>query len=66
MVELLLKAIVSKSKRSIYYKKRRGEPYRTLSWSDAFARARTSWPSSVPSQAVSRNLELLGTYRDNA
>lgn len=64
--ELLLKAIVSKSKRSIYYKKRRGEPYRTLSWSDAFARARTSWPSSVPSQAVSRNLELLGTYRDNA
>jgi hypothetical protein len=64
--ELLLKAMVSKSRRSIYYKKRRGEPYRTVSWSDAFNRARASWPADVPAQAVIRNLELLALYRDNA
>jgi hypothetical protein len=64
--ELLLKAMVSKSKRSIYYKKRRGEPYRTVSWSDAYNRARSNWPVSVPPQAIIRNLELLAVYRDNA
>jgi len=64
--ELLLKAMVSRSRHSIYYKKVRGQPYRTLSWSDAFNRARTIWPPSVPPDAVSRNLELLGTYRDNS
>ena len=64
--ELLLKGMVSKSHHSIYYRKVRGQPYRTLSWSDAFNRARSSWPSSVPPDAACQNLELLGTYRDNA
>jgi len=37
--ELLLKALLSKSGRSIYYRKRRQEPYRTLTWRDALNRA---------------------------
>lgn len=64
--ELLLKAIISKSGNSIFYKKKRSEPYRTFSWSDAYKRASASFPASVGSLAVQRNLELLATYRDNA
>jgi EC042_2821-lke REase/Protein of unknown function (DUF3644) len=66
--ELLLKAIVSKTNKSIFYPKKRKEPYRTLSWHDALRRAgaTTLWPGLVPYQAVERNLELLSVYRDNA
>lgn len=66
--ELLLKAIISKSKGSIYYRKRRGQPYRTLSLADAFRSATSSplWPHEVGYQAVGRNLEFLTTFRDNA
>ncbi|MBX6370536.1 MAG: DUF3644 domain-containing protein [Rhodospirillales bacterium] len=67
--ELLLKALLSKNHQSIYYKKKRGQPYRTLSWSDALTRveSRGIWPSSAPPLlAVRRNLELLTVYRDNA
>ena len=34
--ELFLKAVVSRAGDSVYYPKRRNEPYRTLSMSDAF------------------------------
>jgi len=66
--ELLLKAIVSKSNARIYYAKKRGEPYRTLTCRDAFWRAANSklWPKSVATQAVDANIELLSTYRDSA
>lgn len=64
--ELLLKAMVSKAKRSIYYKKERGKPYRTLSWSHALNRSKAFWPKDIPIQPVVRNLELIGVYRDNA
>lgn len=64
--ELLLKAILSKEGQSIFYRKKRGEPYRTLSWRDAFSRAERYFPESIKPLAVRRNLELLGTYRDNA
>jgi Domain of unknown function (DUF3644) len=67
--ELLLKALLSKSRHSIYYRKRRGEPYRTLSWQDAYSRIvfRKRWPAAGPPElAVRRNLELLTTYRDSA
>jgi len=40
--ELLLKAVVSKDGQSIYYPKKRGEPYRTLTCRDAFWRAANS------------------------
>lgn len=65
--ELVLKAILSKSGDRIYYPKRRGEPYRTLSCKDAFRRASNSnlWPSDIPATAVDANIELLSVYRDN-
>jgi len=66
--ELALKAITSKSGQSVYYKKRRGEPYRTISLRDAFWRAANSkhWPPDVEFRAVEANLDLLSTYRDSA
>lgn len=64
--ELLLKAIISKSGGSIFYRKRRKEAYRTLSLDDAFVKGEKFFPSKIPSLAVLRNLDLLSTYRDNA
>jgi len=64
--ELLLKAMLSKNKGSVFYHKKRNEPYRTLSWHDALGRAERHFPSGIHSLPVRRNLELLGTYRDNA
>lgn len=66
--ELLSKAIVSKSGGRIYYPKKRGEPYRTLSADDAFWRAANSklWPLQIEKRAVEANIDLLSTYRDNA
>ncbi|WP_204801733.1 DUF3644 domain-containing protein [Mycobacterium riyadhense] len=64
--ELLLKAIVSKSGSSIYYPKRRREPYRTLTLSDAFkaASASTLWPHGIKPEPIRKNLDLLALYRD--
>jgi len=66
--ELFLKAVISKSGGSIYYRKKRNEPYRTLSLDDAFRRASrtTLWPTDIGADAVGRNLEFLSTFRDNA
>jgi hypothetical protein len=66
--ELLLKAIISKSGGRIFYKKRKGEPYRTLSLSDALTRAQhcSLWSEHLSGLAVSENLSMLQTYRDNA
>ncbi len=64
--ELVLKALLSKSKRSIFYRKKRGQTYRTLSWQDAFLQAKDLFPPGFHVLAVERNLELVGTYRDNA
>lgn len=66
--ELLLKALISKAGQSIYYKKRRNQPYRTLSCADAMTKAAATpgWPKDVPAQAVERNLDMLTVYRDNA
>ena len=64
--ELILKAVLSKQGRSIFYPKRRGEPYRTFSLDDAFRKAEPLLPGSLGIQALRRNLELLSTYRDNA
>jgi len=64
--ELLLKAMLSKNGQSVFYKKRRREPYRTLSWVDAFARSEKYFPSSIRPQPVGMNIGLLSTYRDNA
>lgn len=64
--ELALKALLSKNKKTIFYPKKRKQPYRTLSWQDALTNAKTLFPKEIPHLPVQRNLELLGTYRDNA
>lgn len=66
--ELVAKALLSKCRVSIYYRKRRGQPYRTLTLDDALVRAnnRGCWPSSIDSVSVRRNLDLLTSYRDSA
>lgn len=64
--ELILKALLSKDAVSIFYPKKRKQPYRTLSWQDAIAKGGHLFPSNVDRLPVQRNLELLATYRDNA
>ncbi|MBI4090729.1 MAG: DUF3644 domain-containing protein [Candidatus Komeilibacteria bacterium] len=64
--ELYLKALLSKNKGSIYYPKKRKQPYRTLSMVDAFAKAEKFFPKKIDRLPVSANLRLLSTYRDNA
>lgn len=64
--ELLLKAVLSKNRIRIYYRKRHNEPYRTYSLSDSLNRATPHFPSSVDFNATAKNLELLVEYRDNA
>ena len=64
--ELLLKALISKNKKSVFYPKKRKKPYRTLSWRDALSRGEEYYPATIPRLPVRRNLELLGIYRDNA
>ena len=63
--ELMLKAILSKNKQSVFYPKKRNQPYRTLSWKDALSRSSNYFPKAVPHLPVQRNLEMLGIYRDN-
>jgi hypothetical protein len=64
--ELLLKAILSQNGRSIYYPKKRKEPYRTLSWHDALGRAQALFPRKIAFLPVESNLRLVAMYRDNA
>lgn len=64
--ELILKAVLSKKGKSIFYPKRRHEPYRTFSLDDAFRKAEPLLPAGFGAQALRLNLELLSTYRDNA
>jgi hypothetical protein len=64
--ELALKALLSQKKQSIFYPKKRKQPYRTLSWQDALTKACPYFPPSLPYSPIKRNLDLLGTYRDNA
>jgi len=66
--ELLLKAIISKAGRSIFEKKVRGQPYRTLTWGAAFTVAVSSgiWPKHIPAKAVRENIDLLAIYRNSS
>ncbi len=64
--ELLLKAILSKNRESIFYRKRSGQAYRTLSWDDAFVKAQRFFPKAYASLAVRKNLDFLASYRDNS
>ncbi|MFZ5861806.1 MAG: DUF3644 domain-containing protein [Nitrospirota bacterium] len=63
--ELALKSLISKSGKSLFYPKRRKEPYRTLSWRDAFGQAESFLPKELPPLPLRRNLDLLSIYRDH-
>lgn len=64
--ELILKAILSKNGASIFYHKKRSEPYKTLSLDDALTMAEKFFPKTVETLPVRRNIDLLSTFRDNA
>ncbi len=64
--ELLLKAILVKHGKPIYYPENLNQSSRTLAWKDAFARAKVHFPNTVASLPTQLNLDLLGSYRDKA
>lgn len=64
--ELVLKALLSKNKESIFYKKQQGQPYKTLSWKDALMQGSGYFPKEISVLPVKENLRILNTYRDNA
>ena len=64
--ELALKAVISKNGKSIYYLKKRKEPYKTLSLKDSLNGAEKFFPTSLIPLPIRLNLDLLATYRDNA
>lgn len=64
--ELVLKALLSKNRERLYYKKKATEPYRSLSVRDCLIRAQKHFPQSVDYKATAANLTLLIDYRDRA
>lgn len=64
--ELLLKAALCKAKRTIFYKKKRREPYKSYAMKDSVARTRDLIPTSLDPAAIAANLEHLVLFRDNA
>lgn len=64
--ELLLKAVLCKSQRTVFYKKRRNEPYKSYAIKDAVTRTKDLIPASLAPAAIAANLEHLVLFRDNA
>lgn len=66
--ELALKATLKKANKPIFYKKKRGEPYRTLAAEDALKQVVTHklFPSSVDGKALAVNVRALIKYRNRA
>lgn len=65
--ELLLKAILRDARKNIFYKKKRGEPYFTLSLDDCIKRMHNFklW-RGIDGPAVSANVLTLAEYRNRA
>lgn len=64
--ELMLKAILSKNKKRIFYPKERGQPLRSINIFDALKESRRYFPIAIPFEPVGDNLERLIEYRNNA
>lgn len=65
--ELILKALLSKNRvRIYYYKKRRGEEFRTFSLSDSLRKVEPFFPEDLEYLGVKSNLEHLVAYRNKA
>lgn len=63
--ELMLKAILSKNKISIYEPKKRNQPQRTLSLWQAIDTSKSYFPQEISPKAVIANINSLVDYRDN-
>jgi len=63
--ELMLKAILSKNKVSIYEPKKRYQPQRTLSLWQAVESSKSYFPQEISDIAVIANINSLVDYRDN-
>lgn len=66
--ELLLKAIISRNRYSVHYRKKRNEPRRSLSFDDCLKVFRNNglWPKGIQVSAVELNLGYLKNYRDQS
>ncbi|MBK0332504.1 DUF3644 domain-containing protein [Brachybacterium sp. MASK1Z-5] len=66
--ELALKAVLKKAGLRIFYKKRRGEAYRTLTAEDALKQALNHklFPPAVDRKALAANVRVLIEYRNRA
>ena len=64
--ELILKAALRKSRKNIFYKKKRGEDYRSLSLEHCIAEMDKYrlWPETVDGDGVRANLHILTDYRN--
>lgn len=63
--ELMLKAILSKNKISIYEPKKRNQPQRTISLWQAIDTSKSYFPQEISPKAVIANINSLVDYRDN-
>lgn len=64
--ELILKALLSKNRKRIYYPKKRNKDYRTFNFSDSLRKAEPFFPPKPEFTGVKKNLELLVCYRDKS
>lgn len=66
--ELALKAALRQKNRSIYYPKKRGERYRSLTLDDSLNRITNAglWPASLDGPALTANLKTLSEFRNRA
>lgn len=66
--ELATKAALRKNGQSIFYPKRRGEGYRSVTLDDALKRVTTRnyWPSGIDGPSIKTNIRCLAEYRDRA
>jgi hypothetical protein len=66
--ELAPKAALRQSAKTIFYPKKRGEPYRSFTLDDCLRRAtsQTLWPVGIDGAAVAANVRALSEYRDRA
>lgn len=64
--ELILKAALRKSRKNIFYKKKRGEDYRSFSLEHCIAEMDKYrlWPETVDGDGVRANLHILTDYRN--
>lgn len=64
--ELILKAALRKAKKNIFYKKKRGEDYRSLSLEHCITDMDRHhlWPDTVDGDGVRANLQILTDYRN--